>query len=472
MKRPVVALTFAFCWGIFIASLLKISLQTIYSLALMFLFFSFLSIKKELRFDIFIFCLVLLLGMACLTNAKILPQWHILRFTSYKNNYPYIVRGFIDSQPVLKNNKLSFIFKTQEIQFDNFKYSSCGNILVYVRGKKNLIYGEELILAGNLYRPFGFGGNNRKSYRDYLYNQGIRSIMNVRANRQFVRLNKNKGHTLMRFALWLKAKMSSIISQQVSPITACMLDAMILGDKRNIPSLINNAMIKSGTVHILVVSGFNVGIVSFVIILFLRLVRMPRLARFCIATTLLLIYCLMTGASNPVVRATVMAIVFMFSYFVKREPDIYNSCAVAAIFILGFNPRQLFDVGFQLSFASVISIVYFYPIMKSLLFIDALKIKYLKFIIDGFLVSFSAWLGTMGFVAYYFKIFSPITVLANIFIVPLATLITLCGFSLIVMAFIFPPSIPLFASSCELLVTLLLNINSLLIKVPGAYFYL
>jgi competence protein ComEC len=250
------------------------------------------------------------------------------------------------------------------------------------------------------------------------------------------------------------------------------VDAMILGERSCIPAFINNSMVKSGTVHILVVSGFNVAIVALLVNLVLKLIRLPRKTRFYIATLLLIIYCLATGASNPVIRATVMAVVLMFAYLVKRDPDIYNSAALAALFILGVNPRQLFDVGFQLSFISVLSIVYLYPKIRLLLRVEALKIQSLKFIADSALVSFCAWLGTMGFIAHYFRIFSPVTVVANIFIVPLATLITLSGFSLIFSGFCLPAFTHLFAYSNELLVALLLKVNALLIKIPGAYFSL
>ena len=91
---------------------------------------------------------------------------------------------------------------------------------------------------------------------------------------------------------------------------------------------------------------------------------------------------------------------------------------------------------------------------------------------EGFLVSLSAWLGTLGLIAWYFKIFSPITVIANIFIVPLASLITLCGFTLVATAIFCPAIAPLFASTNELLVVLLLNINAFLLKIPGASFNL
>jgi len=184
---------------------------------------------------------------------------------------------------------------------------------------------------------------------------------------------------------------------------------------------------------------------------------------------LLVIYCFLTGASNPVVRATVMGIVFLVAYFIKRDPDIYNSCALAAVFILSNNPNQLFDIGFQLSFVSVVSIIYLYPKIKSILRLESLKVKPLQFILDGVLVSFSVWIGTMGLILYYFRIVSPITVVANVFIVPLATLITLCGFSLICAGIISPVLAHLFAPATEILVALLLKLNFFLIGLPGAY---
>ena len=220
------------------------------------------------------------------------------------------------------------------------------------------------------------------------------------------------------------------------------------------------------------VSGFNVGVVTFVIILLLKLMRFPRNSRLCITILCLVLYCFMTGASTPVIRATLMGIAFLLGFLIKREPDVYNSCAAALIFILMINPRQLFDIGLELSFASVLSIIYLYPKLKKVLRLDLFKIRLLKFIVEGFIVSLSAWLGTMALIAHYFKFFSPVSVLANIFIAPLAALITLCGFSLVLMSLIFPCLSQIFASATELAVSLLLNINALLIKIPGAYFLL
>jgi competence protein ComEC len=166
-----------------------------------------------------------------------------------------------------------------------------------------------------------------------------------------------------------------------------------------------------------------------------------------------------------------MGLVFLAAYFLKRDADIYNSLGSAGLFILLIGPRQIFDVGFQLSFISVLAIVYFYPKLKALIRLESCRVKILKFIGESCLVSLSAWLGTLTIIALNFRIISPVTVLANILIVPLATLITLCGFTLVLSGLVNPYLAHLFSLPTAVLITLLLNINAILIKLPFAYIY-
>ncbi|MDD4894879.1 MAG: ComEC/Rec2 family competence protein [Candidatus Omnitrophica bacterium] len=471
-----------FCLGIFVTFRVRLPFLLVYVVAFVFLLLSLLLLKRELIFNVSLCLLIFFFAISLCRNYQILSRSHISRFILYKSSSTQTVKGIVNSQPLFQNNLISFILKAKEVQIDKFKYNTSGNILVRIRSNKNLPfacarlkglgYGEEVVLRGNLFRPFRFGSTSRQSYRDFLYNQNIFSIMNVKTAYAVTRLKQNRGFILKRLALQLKEGILETIFKHVSFVPAAILGAMILGEKSKIPALVNNSMMKTGTVHILVVSGFNVALVASIIILSLRLARVPRAARFYIACPLIIIYCFMTGASTPVVRATIMAIFFMFAYLIRREADIYNSCALAAICILAVNPRQLFDIGFQLSFVSVISIVWIYPKLRLFIPEKALKAGYVKFLAEGFLVSFSAWLGTAGLIAYYFRVISPVTVLANIFIVPLASLATLCGVSLVVMQLICRPLAPFFAYTSELVVSLLLNINALLIKLPYAYVYL
>lgn len=469
MRHPLAWLTLAFSLGILVFAQAKISFWLLYFFSGALFILSLLSSRKFLRFDIFLLCLIFLSGGILLKNRQALSRSHISCHISDKNAQPYIIKGFIASQPLPKNKRASFIFNICRIQRGNLEYNCCGKILVYASGRQNLRYGEELVLSGVLLPALGADNPRRKGPADYLRRQGIYSVMRL-SPAGIIVTYKNRGQPVKRLAYWLKERAEGVFFRRACGVSAGILDAMLLGEKRNVPALIYNSMIKTGTVHILVVSGFNVGMVIFIVVLILKMLRLPRRTRIFLAAPLLIIYCLLAGASTPVVRATIMGIFFLSAYLVKREPDIFNSLSLAALFILGINPQQLFDAGFQLSFASVISIAWLYPKIRQLLGVEKVRAAPLRLLIEGCLISFSAWLGTAGFIAYYFKIFSPVTVLANIFIVPLAALITLCGFSLLAAELVLPFFVPLFCASSEFLVMLLILLNSLLLKLPFACF--
>ncbi len=470
MKRPLVILGVFYCLGIILANLWRVNFWIIAAAAIVVFLVVILWGRKKKVCLICILCLALLTGGLSLRNSWTLSSCHIRKLVAYKDGLPYSLSGRIISQPEYKNNQLWFILRVEEMQSQEIRNKCCGEVLVRMSFEQALDYGDDLILVGNLVRPPSFGRS--QSYRNFLARQGIYLIMLIQDQRQIIKWTKFNGEGLVGWCFRLRVHLEQVINRYLPPFPASILSAMVLGQKRSLPWLVNNAMVKSGTVHILVVSGFNVGIVGFIINLLLKILRFGRKARIPLTAICLIIYCLVTGATNPVMRATVMGLVFLASYFFKKEPDIYNSLATAAFFILGINPRQIFDVGFQLSFVSVLAIVYFYPKLKALVHLELCRSKILKFFAEGCLVSFSAWLGTGVIVALNFQIVSTVTVLANILIVPLATLITLCGFILVLSGLIHPGLAHLFSLPTAVLITLLLNVNAVLIRLPFAFFYL
>lgn len=247
MKRPLVWLAVVFCCGIVFANKIKINFLPFYYLTLIFLFLSFILVNKKLTFKIILLSLTFCLGASLLKNFQTLPKCHISKYLYYKNN-PFIIRGFVESQPMIKNNRTLFIFRTKEAQLTNLKFHCCGDILVYLKGKKSLHYQDTLILIGSLYRPFANPKGSKSGYRDYLYRQGIYVVMNAKISSK---LNQNRPLTVKGLAFWLKNNMETIVSKYLPVLPAAVLEAMILGERKNIPPLINDSMIKSGTVHIL-----------------------------------------------------------------------------------------------------------------------------------------------------------------------------------------------------------------------------
>jgi len=466
VKRILAGLAVFYALGIILAGLTRLDFWLVTPAAVVVFILAFLSARKKSLSLSLILLLALLAGYLNLKNSFKLSECHIRNFVVYKNDPVYSVSGFVFGVPESKNGRYWFILRAQEIQINKLKYRCCGELLVKMDFDPELDYGDNLTLLGPLKcLP------NYRGYYNFLASQGIYLTMPIKDFRQINRREGCGGLKLVRGCFRLRAYLEQVISRYLPALPASILSAMVLGQKRNLPWLVKKSMVESGTVHILVVSGFNVGIVAFMINLLLKILRFRRKWRIILTAICLLIYCLVTGASNPVIRATVMGLVFLAAYFLKREPDIYNSLFCAALFILVIRPGQLFDIGFQLSFISVLAIVYFYPKLRSLFHLEAWKIKILRLIVEGCLVSFSAWLGTLVIVALNFRIFTPVAVLANILIVPLATLITLCGFTLVLSGLIFPDLARLFSLPAAALVTLLLNINAALIKLPFAYFY-
>ncbi len=453
MKLPLVSMTVFYCLGIILAKLINFNFWLILVFGLTSLIVLIIFRNKNHIFTLFLFFCVLLLGTLCLKNSAILPKNHINNFVYYRDDSAYTLDGFIDSEPVLKNSCWWFTFCVRQIQVNKLKWRCTGEILVKMDFLQELNYGDNLKLIGKLSRQ---------------YRSGI-LIMRIKDFRQIIRQPANSGAKLIRSSIWLRLKMESVIRRHLEDLPAAIISAMVLGAKRGIPWLVNDYMVKAGTVHILVVSGFNVGIVAFIINLIFKIMRIKRKLRIILAVICLLIYCAITGATNPVVRATIMGATFLLAYFSKRTADMYNSLAMAALLILIIKPGQLFNIGFQLSFMSVLAIIYLYPRLENFFNLKNCRIKLWKFICQGCLVSFSAWCGTAGIIAFNFGMISPVTVLANLLIVPLATLITLCGFVLVLSGLICPQLAGLFSTPISLLVNLLLSINIAVIKLPFAY---
>jgi competence protein ComEC len=470
VKRPLVYLAVFYCLGIVSAEFLRLDFRLFFWAAVMVFIAAALLIRESKVFFFLLLALSLSSGYLNLINSHIIPGCHILNLLEPLSSPGCLLEGFVSSPPEEMGGRGWFVFRLRRVRAENMGYNCCGDILVRMNFVPEARYGENLFLAGNPRRLFNFN-RHAGGYLDYLARQDIYLALQVKERGQVVRRGGFSGSKIIRGCLNLRSYLERRIELYLPELPAVILKAMVLGQRRNIPLRIKDIMVKTGTVHILVVSGFNVGIMVFIFNLLFKLARVPRRTRMFLISFCLIVYCMVTGSSDPVIRATVMGLVFLAAYFFEREPDIYNSLALAAFFILGVNPRQLFDAGFQLSFASVFSIVFLYPRLNAFICPDGRRVnKFLRYLIEGCLVSFSAWAGTLAIILMNFRILSLVTVLANILVVPLAALITVSGFIFLLVSLVFPAAGHVFSLAPALLVNIFLNINAYLAKLPFASF--
>ena len=446
------------------------------------LFLSFIIIQHT-NSTWLLFFLAVFLGGSFLSNTYILPYPHIRNFTFYKSE-AVAIRGVVVSFPQIKSNFSSFVLTAQQVTWAEKIYPVCGKVMVKIFRKENVSYADQLILEGKLFRPYQ-AKNSSFSYRDYLENQGIYSILTVSKNKPIRYLGKSKVNPLKLIAYKIRDRSSAILFKNLSLSQAGVFSAMILGARSKVPSGLRRLFIQTGTVHILAISGLHVGIVVFILELILKVLSLRRRRRYLIIIPFLIFYCFLTGARPSVIRATIMAIVVLTGFLLRKETQISHSLSLAALIILMVNPRQLFNLGFQLSFVSVISIIYLSPIIKK--FFDITKAQkstqvqrerlcYLKKILGfsgkALSVSLAAWLGILPFIAYYFRIISPVTVLANLVVVPYLAVVIALGFSLLIVGMTLPVLAPIFALPANLSLVVLFQIIKLFNQLPWAYLYL
>ncbi len=236
----------------------------------------------------------------------------------------------------------------------------------------------------------------------------------------------------------MRAYFKCNIENSAAPYTD-ILKALTIGDRTSIAEERNNLFLRTGTSHVLAVSGFNVGIITgfFFLIVRMSLGRIRTLGisgrhtRYASVLTIPFpfIFMLVAGAGVSVIRATIMIIVFMLAIFFERQKHFYNTTALAALIILVLYPHSLFTPSFQLTFMSLLFIVVFMERLFPL--ITRVKSRIATWSLSTVLSTAAATLGTAPIAVYYFYGLNPFCLVHNLVTIPLigvaATALSLIG---------------------------------------------
>jgi len=450
----------SFIWGIIFAYNIKINfivlyLSSLFALGLLILF------KKHLIGKILIIPMFFLIGVLHQVNFSI-PALDDIYYLSKQKLDEVSVGGVVASQIKEGPFDKSFVFSARNIKTENFKTKVSGKVYVRFYKRIKLNYGQHLTIEGKLKDLKDEGYFNKGLIR-----KGIRSVLSV-GRRDWITKEGPGGFSFKKLAFDIKEKLKRRFDNVVSPARDIIV-ALILGDRSGLSKELYSVFKYTGTVHILAISGLHIGIIIFILLVFLKALRLKLKARLAVTILFLLFYSFMTGLRPSVVRATIMGITFLLSFIVKREYYVYNALALAAIIILGIWPWQIFDVGFQLSFISVFSIIFIGPKILSIL--PKLKNRFFYLITLSLVISSSAWIGATPLVAYYFGIVSLISVWANLFIVSLMPFIIAGGFIYLFVSFFIPELVKWFALSLEFMIGMLIFFAICFKNIPFSYFY-
>ncbi|MFQ6678249.1 MAG: DNA internalization-related competence protein ComEC/Rec2 [Fidelibacterota bacterium] len=256
----------------------------------------------------------------------------------------------------------------------------------------------------------------------------------------YVTVRRNSKFHFGRFIYTIQNKIRSHFNEYAPGDAAGLLSALILGDKSDVDPSIKESFVKTGVIHVLAVSGLHVGYVLIVLLLIKNMFHLPWGADRIVVILGLIIFVILTGGKASVVRATIMAALYVMAPVFNRTANIWNIIGGAAMGILCFRPLDLFDLGFQLSFLAVASIIFFYNWFETIL-PEKLKVsnighKVPQFIWGLFLVSIAAQIGTLPLTILVFGKFPLIALIANVLIVPLIGVLVGIGFFILFLGWI------------------------------------
>jgi competence protein ComEC len=234
-----------------------------------------------------------------------------------------------------------------------------------------------------------------------------------------------------------------------------LLEALLLGYRGNIDSETYRAFRKTGLLHFISLSGMHLGILMGIVWWLCKTAGLMKRGRAVICIIAIGVFLLIVPPRAPTVRAAIICFVFCASFFFRRKSNSLNTLSLAAIILLLIRPTQLFEAGWQLSFASVLGILLFAnrihfflyeritnqpwleKATKSKLFFRVIS-KPGPYLLSLFSVGLAAWLGGAGILLYHFYTINPLTSIWTVIAFPFVALILTVGFLKIILSFLLP----------------------------------
>ncbi len=295
-----------------------------------------------------------------------------------------------------------------------------GKVLVKTDLYPEYFYGDIVKIRGKVETPEN-GAGSGFDYKNYLAKDGI-----FLASR-YPKIDLTARPTASFYGRLLEFKKSFVgkINDLLAEPQASFLAALLVGARRSLPADLTDAFNKTGTSHIIAISGYNISIISIVLMNFLGFLFFPRRLIFWLVGISLVLFTLVAGAGASVVRAAIMGGLLILA---KREGRMYrmtNAIIFAGAVMLFLNPYLLrYDAGFQLSFLSALGLIYISPYLEKKFsrLTDFLSLR------SNLAATLSAQIATLPIIIFSFGRFSVVSVLANVLILPAVPFTMLFGF--------------------------------------------
>ena len=422
MRAPAFWGALSFVAGIVIADHFDFSTYLILTFLILLFALSLILLKRSSRFLSFL--LLLTLFLAGLWRYELatsdFPWNQIGNFLNLEQKVR--LTGQIEQDPDIRLDRTYLTVEVDSLTWQQKEIEVEGKILIKIKEPSNRFnYGDEIAVYGYLFLPLGKRNPGTFDYRRYLNTKGIYGQLNLDSQSEVFIRSEGGNFILSKMISPARKYILRHFQQSLPEPYSNFLAGFVLGEKRGMPEELRQKFVRTGTLHLMAVSGSNVGLVLAFAYLLAALLRLPRWIKFTFLTLVILFFALLTNLQPSVVRASVMALLALVAFYTERDINFLNLVSFTVFLILIFNPQALYDVSFQLSFASVAAIgILVPPMTKTYERLVKTKPKYLyRFGVLPFFVSTAAILGAAPLTVFYFDNFAPIGFVSNLVIVPL-----------------------------------------------------
>ena len=353
----------------------------------------------------------------------------------------------------------------------------------------NFFGGQTIEVTGVLRRPQGPAAEGLFDYQTYLRRQGIYYQLLVESTNDWRTVLTGGSPPRVpladRFRHWSQRILAAGLPQEDESLH--LLWAMALGWTTALTDEVSEPFMRTGTMHIFAISGLHIALIAGILVSLLRVLQIPRGLCGWLVIPLIWFYTAATGWQSSAIRSTIMMSVIIVGWAIRRPSDLLNSLAAAGFVILLWDPQQLFQASFQLSFFVVLSIALLMPpidrLRQRLLQPDPLLPPELRprwrrrldgpirFLTTSFATSLAAWLGSLPLIAHYFHLFTPVSLAANLVIVPFSSLALMCNLGSLLCGGWCPWLSELFNHSGWFWMATMVQFSDWFAALPGAYFY-
>jgi competence protein ComEC len=339
-----------------------------------------------------------------------------------------------------KNQSYKTLASVQAVLPDRSINKASGKIILYFQKNsvvQHLRYGKQLLLFKALQPVKNTGNPGCFDYQRYCTFQGISYQVYLKQG-EYVTLKIENENLFRKYLFSTREKIVALIKKYIPGTKeAGLAEAMLIGYKEDLDKKLVQSYSDTGVVHIIAISGLHLGLIYWLLMLFCKPLLKHKTGRIVqpilIIAGLWLFSCI-AGGSPSVLRSAVMFTCIVIGASINRKTSIFNSLAASAFMLLCFNPMWLWDAGFQLSYAAVLSLAVFYKPIYNLLFISN---KLLDLVWKSICVTLAAQILTVPVSVYHFHQFPNLFLIANLLAVPLSSII-IFGEIILCLVSIFP----------------------------------